>query len=567
MRMKTGMLAVAFATALTNFAPTPVQASGLWGAYLAARQAEMSNDFEAAARHYGQAMLLDPDDAVISENALSAALALGDLDQAEAIASLMADATDVSQIANMVRVAARLRTGDLDPLVGQLSAGDVIGPLVDGLLHAWTVLGQGDTDGAIAAFDTVAKGNGFEGFANYHKALALGVAGEFDRVVEVLTKGAGGLEKTRRGAIALAQAYGQLDRFEAATATLDGVFGATPDQTILTLRARLAAGEPVPFDLVSSAKEGAAEVFFSVASALKGQTSDNYLILYSRVAEALNPANIDALLLSAELLENMEQFELAVQSYDRVPASHPAYLGASIGRANALRDAGKSEAAIEALEQLTTQFAAKPEVHSTLGNLYRQQEDFEQAKLAYDASLALRPEGDRNTWFVLYTRGITQERLGDWPAAEKDLRAALALRPEQPQILNYLGYSMVEQGINLTEALGMIETAVAARPDNGYIRDSLGWALYHLGRYPEAVQHMEAAVELVATDAEINDHLGDTYWAVGRFIEAHFQWSRALSLDPDVKGAERIRRKLEVGLDVVLDEEGAAPLRVADGSN
>jgi tetratricopeptide (TPR) repeat protein len=136
--------------------------------------------------------------------------------------------------------------------------------------------------------------------------------------------------------------------------------------------------------------------------------------------------------------------------------------------------------------------------------------------------------------------------------------------------LNYLGYSLVEKRKNLDEALDMIERAVAARPDSGYIVDSLGWVLYRLGRYDEAVGHMERAVELMPVDPVVNDHLGDVFWAVGRKREAEFQWKRALSFiragegdgeaDPD-----RIRRKLEVGLDVVLAEEGAEPLKVANG--
>jgi len=156
-----------------------------------------------------------------------------------------------------------------------------------------------------------------------------------------------------------------------------------------------------------------------------------------------------------------------------------------------------------------------------------------------------------------------------WDKAETDFRAALDLNPDQPQVLNYLGYSLVEKQDKLDEALDMIKRAVAARPDSGYIVDSLGWVLYRLGRYDEAVGHMENAVELMPVDAVVNDHLGDVFWAVGRKREAEFQGKRALSfVDPDDASAEadpeRIRRKLEVGLDKVLAEEGAPPLAFAN---
>ena len=171
-------------------------------------------------------------------------------------------------------------------------------------------------------------------------------------------------------------------------------------------------------------------------------------------------------------------------------------------------------------------------------------------------------------WFTLYARGITNERLGDWPAAEADFRAALELNPDQPQVLNYLGYSLVEKRIKLDEALGMIERAVEARPDSGYIVDSLGWVLYRLGRFDEAVDPMERAAALMPVDPIVNDHLGDVYWKVGRKTEARFQWHRALSFIDEDSAPEadpdRIRQKLDVGLDAVLEAEGNDPVQVAN---
>ena len=198
----------------------------------------------------------------------------------------------------------------------------------------------------------------------------------------------------------------------------------------------------------------------------------------------------------------------------------------------------------------------------------RQEEYYEAAIASYDQALALTPETARARWVLFYARAIAKERSGDWEGSEADFRAALELNPEQPQVLNYLGYSLVEQQRNLDEALDMIERAVAASPDSGYIVDSLGWVFYRLDRYEEAVEQMERAVELEPVDPVVNDHLGDVYWAVGRKREAEFQWRRALSFvdltDADSEAdPERMRRKLEVGLDAVLAEEGAAPLKVA----
>ena len=146
----------------------------------------------------------------------------------------------------------------------------------------------------------------------------------------------------------------------------------------------------------------------------------------------------------------------------------------------------------------------------------------------------------------------------------------MTLSSNQFQVLNYLGYSLVERGERLDEALSMISRAAIEKPDSGYIIDSLGWVQFRLGQYSEAVINMERATELMATDPIVNDHLGDAYWAVGRKVEARFQWRRSLSFitsKTDLNDIDpgRIERKLDVGLDQVLMDEGLAPLINSDG--
>ncbi|MEL6172206.1 MAG: tetratricopeptide repeat protein, partial [Pseudomonadota bacterium] len=289
----------------------------------------------------------------------------------------------------------------------------------------------------------------------------------------------------------------------------------------------------------------------------------------SRAAEYLSPSHFDTIFMSAELLEVLGRYELATEVYNSVPRDHPSYAASEIGRAEALRRAEKADAAIEVLEQLRKSHPELPMVHVSTGDLYRQNERYEEAIDAYDFALKILEERKSDQWFVHYARAISYERLGIWESAEADFRKALELNPDHPQVMNYLGYSLVEKRIKLDEALNMIERAVKAQPDSGHIVDSLGWVLYRLGRYEEAIGHMERAAELMPVDPVVNDHLGDVLWAVGRFFEAEFQWKRALSFvdedkpSPDID-PDRIRRKLEVGLDVVLEEEGAEPLKVAE---
>jgi tetratricopeptide (TPR) repeat protein len=540
------------------------------GAYLAARSAAVTGDYDTAARYYSQALAQDTSNPEILENASFALLALGDIKRSAVIASkLLADGHS-SQVAQMALIAQSASDENYADVLARILEDQGVGPLVDGLLKSWAQVGIGEVTTALENFEKIGAEPGLQGFALYHKALALAMVGDFEGSDKVFAMPeAGSLRQTRRGAIAHIEVLSQLGRTEDALATLDSSFGPDIDPKLKSMRAALVAGETLQFSLVTSARDGMSEVFFTVASALRNEASEDYTLLYSRVASYLDPSHSDATLLSAGLLEQMERFELATATYEQVGRDDPAFHAAELGRAEALRRNGKLEVAIEVLEGLAKSHGDLPLVHSSLGDLLRQLERFEDAIAAYDTALTKFDSETSGQWFIYYARGIAHERLDMWEKSEADFRKALELNPEQPQVLNYLGYSLVEKQEKLDEALGMIERAVAARPDSGYIVDSLGWVLFRLGRYEEAVAPMERATELMPIDPIVNDHLGDVYWSVGRFLEAEFQWKRALSFvdfgdasqeaDPD-----RIRRKLEVGLDVVLEEEGAEPLRLAD---
>jgi tetratricopeptide (TPR) repeat protein len=540
------------------------------GAYLAARQARYDHDFTAAAEYFTRALTEDQSNPAIMENAVVAHVALGNFDRALPIARKIEADELRSQVAHMVLVAEDVLQEDYDAVLTRLEAGNGVGQLADGLIAAWAHLGQGDMSQALDLFDEVAEERGLQSFAIYQKALALASVGDFEGADKIFAgESDGPMQGTRRGVLAWAEVLSQLGRNEEAVAQIDETFGTDLDPEIQQLRDRLEAGDKVPFTMISGAADGVAEVFFSLGRALLSDTSEDYVLLYSRVAEHLSPDHIDAVITSAELLESLGRYELATAAYKRVPRDHPSFLAAELGRADTLRRAEKTDAAIEVLEQLAETHPDQPTVHVSAGDLFRQLERFDEAVKAYDKAIALYEAREADQWFVHYARAISYERQGIWDKAEADFRRALELNPEQPQVLNYLGYSLVEKQSKLDEALDMIERAVEARPESGYIVDSLGWVLYRLGRYDEAIGHMERAAELMPVDPVVNDHLGDVLWAVGRETEARFQWKRALSfIDEDTPlqdiDPDRIRRKLEVGLDQVLEEEGAPPLKVAD---
>ncbi|MAM25656.1 MAG: hypothetical protein CML55_09820 [Rhodobacteraceae bacterium] len=564
------LFTTACAAALSVTLGTTAMAEAASGAYLAGRHAAVRSDFRMAARFYAEALREDPQNVELMESAALSYLSLGQIEKALPLAKALDEEGQRSQIAHMLLIAGWAKDGDYRTLLDSDPDQSGIGPWVDGLVRAWAHMGAGDMTAALAQFDALSAEAGMQGFVNYHRALALASVGDFEGAEAIFEDDlAGSVAQTRRGILVRAEVLGQLGRYEDALDLLELNFGESTDPELEELVAALEAEKPFPYSQVPDVTAGIAEIFYTFASVLRSEAAgDYYVLLYSRIARYLRPDHIDALLLTADLLENLEQYGLAIREYKEVPSDDPAYHVAELGRADALRRLGEEEEAIEVLEQLTRTHGDLAVVHSTLGDMLRAKEEYTAAIDAYDRALAATGEGLRTRWLLFYSRGIAYERLGDLAAAEKDFRSALEINPEQPQVLNYLGYSLVEQQRNLDEALDMIERAVAASPDSGYIVDSLGWVLYRLGRYDEAVEQMERAVELVPIDPVVNDHLGDVYWAVGREREAQFQWRRALSFIDD-EGSdteadpERIRRKLDIGLDAVLAEEGAPPLKVS----
>lgn len=537
------------------------------GAYLAARNAMAADDFAVAAEYLDLVLTHDSDNPALLENAIAARTGMGDFGEAIPLARRLAEFDERSQIGALVLIVDMLERGAYEEALQTLDAGGGIGPLIDGLLRAWAQLGGGRMSQTLDAFDELAEQPGMEAFGLYHKALALAHVGDDEGAEHILSgEAAGPIQLTRRGVIARAQILGRLGRTEDARSLLAEAFGGESAPEIAKLRETLAAGEATAFDIVTSAQDGMAEAFLDLAMTLRGETDASYPLTFARAAEYLRPNHGEALLLIGELLAGRGQYELANEAYSRIDAGDPLYHLAQIGRADALYRAERPEEARVILEELAATHPQIVEAHVALGDLLRRESDFEAASAAYDNAIALIGEPQQGHWSVYYTRGITREREGRWDGAEADFRQALELSPDQPSVLNYLGYSLVEQHENLDEALDMIERAVAGEPESGYITDSLGWALYRLGRYEEAVEHMERAVELLPRDPIINDHLGDVYWMVGRRLEARFQWQRALSFGPaDDLDMDRIRRKLEDGFDKVLEEEGEADVPPAAG--
>lgn len=381
---------------------------------------------------------------------------------------------------------------------------------------------------------------GLRPFGLKHKAVALTLMGDLEGADAIYALPLEtGFEPTRASVMAHLQVLCALGEYERASALLTDVFGADAGEEVTLIREAIAA-EGVPYlnSYITTPVEAVAQAFQDLAEVLQDEANASYLLLYTQAARYIAPQDASAHIAAARLLNDLEQYSEAAEIFAQVHPKDPAFQSAEMGRADSLRRAGELDRAVEVLRQLTRDVPDEPMVNASLGDLYRQKQDYENANRAYDASLRGFGEGSPVRWWLLYSRGITYERMDMWAEAEADFRASLSLNPGNPSVLNYLGYSLVDRGLKYEEALGMIEQAVAARPNNGAIVDSLGWVYYKLGRYEEAVGPLERAAELEPNDPIVSDHLADAYWKVGRYTEAQFQWRRALSFEPEETTAD-----------------------------
>lgn len=566
----TSRLILALSTAALCLA-TPVVADLNPGAYLAARQAGLQGDYTAASGYFRSALLSDPSNIELMEQTITAFVGTGQMESAAGVTRPFHAAGGDAQVANIALMAVAARNGDWGAIFEMLEAGYEVGPLIDGLAQGWAYVGKGEIDRALMSFDEVIDTPGLRAFGQHHKALALTMNGDLEEASAIYDLAPNiGVPPTRATVLAHLQILSQLGEFEKALGIVTRAFGPSNDPEIAALRNAIEAGDIPPLDrMVATPAHGISYAFKGLSDILQGEANESYLLLYAQAARYIVPQDADAQIATARLMNALGQYDEAAQTFAQVATTDTAFHSAEIGRAEALRLAGRLEKSIEVLSQLTRSHPEIPQSFASLGDIHRQQGNYGDARTAYDAALSGYPDGASIRWWLLYSRGMVNERLDEWTAAESDFRAALELNPENPSVLNYLGYSMVDRGLtaNYDEALVMIETAVAARPDSGAIVDSLAWVYYKLGRYQDAVGPMERAAELEPNDPVISDHLGDVYWMVGRETEARFQWRRAQSFEPDEDTATRIRRKLEIGLDAVYAEDGQSPAPAIEVAN
>jgi tetratricopeptide (TPR) repeat protein len=643
----------------------------LVGSYLAGRFARAQNDAAEASEFYRDALIHDPDNELLLEQAFQIEAARADWPRAFKLAEDLIGVQKQHRMAQLALALRDFKDGDYKSSANHFKAAGSgpIGELTSAMALAWVELAQKDSSGAIAGLDLPKQAEWAQFFLRYHKALISDLAGRRDEAGAAYEKAFDQDARTLRTALAYARHLAHVgERSQSLKVINEHIEKSQGDghPLLRALRASVQAGKDVDF-IVSSPSEGMAEVFYGLGEALIGEGAVGVGVLYLQMALYVEPGHQFALAALASAYETNKQYQEAISTYERIPATSPLATAVEIRKAFNLNSLDKIDDARATLQKLLDDADAKPavepakaeapapqssapatlqpseildlgdrgddvrrvqealgglgyqvgtpdgrfgddtrtaviafqkksglkadgkvgrttfaaivggsggassgaalpaseevldgrlpltisdklEILDALGNIMRARKLYAEAIPYYDRALSLVPKPEKRHWVYYYARGTSYERLKNWDAAEADLQKALALYPDQPLILNYLGYSWIDQGRNLKEGMAHIEKAVALKPDDGYIVDSLGWAHYMQGNFKEAVRYLERAVELKPDDPVLNDHLGDALWRVGREREARFQWDQALSLKPEPEDETKIKAKLEHGL-------------------
>ncbi len=537
-----GALTFASPALATGGDDAPVASDSLAGNYLAARIAATDRNTQAAATFYRQVLKLDPDNEELQLRAFLTFIGNGDFDDGVELGEQLATYDTTPEMVSIVLAVDRMRAKNWKGAITQLDKDweSALDRLVAGLALSWAHFGAGDTDTALATIDGLNGPSWFDLFVQYHGgliALAAGDAIDAARRLDAGYNNRGGAQASAAtysrvvNAYALALAAG--GRRPDALEVVNRVLTDQPQNPVfLELQTALNGAGPLPKG-IANPRRGAAEVLLNVASALNRDGGENFALIYMQLARQLAPNDELVAVSLADLLDRQGVLDRANVLFDSLPDTSIYAPIARLEKALNLDQMGDRDEAQVIFDQLMVERPDDLVVSMSYGAVLSRHENYDEAAKVYQAALDRLDAVEPQHWNLVYRLGISYERTKQWEKAEPMFRKALELNPDQPSVLNYLGYSLVDMDMKVPEALDMIRRAVAQRPNDGYMVDSLGWAYYKLKRFSEAVVELERAVELRPGDPTINDHLGDAYWRANRRLEAVFQWRHALALDPD----------------------------------
>lgn len=528
------------------------------GAFLAARTADTDRDFAAANELYRIALQFEPNNNEVKQRLMITLLMAGKFDDGAKIAEQLKSDPAVERITTVIRAIEAIRKREYrnaQKLLNYEGPND-LDRLMNGLLSAWAKFGQGKPKEALAQVNGLEGPDWFRVFKNYHAGAIAIASGDKATARAKLNDAILDREGGSAAPDTFMRAVEALARFEAREGNkqkaLDTVAvgeNMVNNYTPLeALRKNIETGLPQE-QQVKNASQGAAAVLFSIGGALNREGAEDIVSLYLQTARRLDPDSADILVMLAGIAENLKKPKEAIELYQSVPEASPMRRLSELQLGLSLASIGKVDEAKKHLKALIDVDPKNIRNYLAYGSVLSDAKDYKEMGELYDRAVdAIGPVPKRSDWTVFFQRGIAYERQKLWDKAEPSFRKALELNPDQPQVLNYLGYSWVDMNINLEQGLDMIRKAVELKPDDGYIVDLLGWAYFRMNRFDDAVVELEKAAELMAGDPTINDHLGDAYWRVGRKLEAVFQWTQTLELKPEEEEIPKIKAKIENGL-------------------
>ncbi|KQS67775.1 hypothetical protein ASG39_05195 [Rhizobium sp. Leaf371] len=538
------------------------------GSFLAARTADVDHDLDTATKLYRTALEFEPDNVEVKQRLMITSLMNGNFAEGVKIANELKTDDSVERITTVVRgvdAISRREFRNAEKILKYSGPND-LDRMMNGLLLAWAKAGQGKPKDAIAMIQDMKGPDWFAIFKNYQQGAIALAAGDkqtartkFNEAVTDRNGGGAAPDTFIRSIIALARLEATDGNKQKALDTISlGQNFVNNYAPLDALRKSIEDGKPQE-QQVRNASQGAAAVLFSVGAALNREGAEDIVSLYLQTARALDPDSADILVMLGGIAETLKKPERAIALYQQVPQGSPMRRLSEMQLGLALAEVGKVDDAKKHLRELIDLDPKDIRSYVAYGSVLSDAKDYKEMAVTYDKAVEIvGPVPKRSDWSIYFQRGIAYERLKEWEKAEPSFKKALELNPDQPQVLNYLGYSWVDKNINLEEGLNMIRRAVDLKPDDGYIVDSLGWAYFRLGQFDEAVAELERAAELMAGDPTINDHLGDAYWRVGRKLEAVFQWNQTLELKPEDDEIAKIKAKIENGLPPVEAKVPAA---------
>ncbi len=544
------------------------------GALLAARTADVDHDYETAIELYKKALQIEPGNPEIRQRLMISLLLNGDIKDSVRYANELKNDPSIERLSTIVRGADAIRRGEYKTAESALKT---TGPtdldrVMNDLMAAWARLGTGKGKDALSQVEKLKGPDWLAIFQNYNAGAIAIVNGDVRSARKhlndaVLDKdGAATAPDTfMRAVMALARLEATQGNKQKALDTVSVGDNLLPNYAPLNALRQSITNDEKQVQQITTAKQGAAGVLFSFAGALNRDGAEDIVSLYLQIARALDPDSADALVMLGGLAEKQSQLDRAIALYKEVPDNSPMSRISELQLGLALAEGGKVEEARKHLQGLIQSDPKDIRSYLAYGSVLSDAKDYKAMAENYDKAVdVIGPLPGKTAWTVFFQRGIAYERLKQWDKAEPSFRKALELNPNQPQVLNYLGYSWIDMNRNLDEGLEMIKKAVDLRPDDGYIIDSLGWAYFRLGKFDDATEELERAAQIKAGDATINDHLGDAYWRVGRKLEAVYQWNRALGSEPEAAEIPKIKDKIANGLPAVTDDAKTVDKKTPD---